>query len=199
MKADLHVHSRASNRSAEWVFRRVGFPESVTDPVQLYDALRSAGMDFVTITDHDSIEGCLAIADRPGVFLGEQVTAHFPEDRCKVHLLVWGHSEAQHRELAKRRENVFELQRYVAEQRLAHAVAHPFFDPDVRLNRSHVEQLILLFKHFEGLNGLRDDLLNDVLRCTMASLTPEKIAGMAERHGLAPTHPEPWGKILIGG
>ncbi len=199
MKADLHIHSRASSRSAEWVFRRAGFPESVTDPVELYTSLRAAGMDFVTITDHDSIEGCLAIADRPGVFLGEQVTANFPDDRCKVHVLVWGHSEAQHRELAQRRENVFELQRYLGEQHLTHAVAHPFFDPDERLNQSHVERLILLFKHFEGLNGLRDDLLNDIVRETMSSLTPERIAELSERHALAPTHAEPWKKILIGG
>lgn len=199
MKADLHVHSRASNRSAEWIFRRAGFPESVTDPALAYDALRAAGMDFVTLTDHDSIEGCLSIADRPGVFLGEQVTAHFPDERCKVHVLVWGHTEAQHHEIGKLRRNVFDLQRYLAEQDLTHAVAHPLFDPDERLNLSHFEQLILVFQHFEGLNGLREDLLNDVLRHTLASLTPAKIEELANRHGIAPAQPEPWKKILIGG
>jgi glycosyltransferase involved in cell wall biosynthesis len=30
-------------------------------------------------------------------------------------------------------------------------------------------------------------------------LTPEKIAAFADRHGLAPTHPEPWKKTLVGG
>ena len=199
MKADLHIHSRASNRSAEWVFRRAGFPESVTEPTRLHEALRSAGMDFVTITDHDSIEGCLEIADRPGVFLGEQVTAHFPEDRCKVHVLVWGLSEVQHGEITRLRENIFELQRYLADQELTHAVAHPFFDPDERLTRAHVEQLILLFQHFEGLNGLRPDLLNDVGRHTLTSLTPGRLDELSNRHGRAPTHPEPWRKIFIGG
>ena len=199
MKADLHIHSRASNRSAEWLFRRAGFPESLTDPTALYDVLRAAGMDFVTITDHDSIDGCLAIADRPGVFLGEQVTSHFPDDRCKIHVLVWGHTEAQHRELGKLRGNVFDLQRYLADQKLTHAVAHPLFDPEERLNLSHVEQLILLFQHFEGLNGLREDLLNDVLRHTLASLTATKVDEMANRHGFAPTHSTPWKKFLIGG
>ena len=199
MKADLHIHSRASNRSAEWVFRRAGFPESVTDPVRLYEALRAAGMDFVTITDHDSIDGCLAIADRPGVFLGEQVTAHFPEDRCKIHVLVWGLTEAQHGEIMRVRENIFDLQRYLAERDLAHAVAHPFFDPDERLTLPHVEQLILLFRHFEGLNGLRPDLLNDVGRHTLASLTPERMEELANRHGRAATHAEAWKKVFIGG
>ena len=71
-------------------------------------------MDFVTLTDHNPIDGCLEIADRPGVFLSEQVSTRFPEDRCKVHVLVWGISEAQHREMQALRENIFELQKYLA-------------------------------------------------------------------------------------
>jgi len=47
-------------------------------------------MDFVTFTDDDSIGGCLEIADLPGSFLSESVTAIFPEDGVKVSLLVSG-------------------------------------------------------------------------------------------------------------
>ena len=41
-------------------------------------------MDLVTFTDHNRIEGCLEIADRAGVFISEQVSTRFPDDRCEV-------------------------------------------------------------------------------------------------------------------
>ena len=36
----------------------------------------------------------------------------------------------------------------------------------------HLEQLILLFKHFEGINGLRDALLSDLAQTLFKQLTP---------------------------
>ncbi len=156
-------------------------------------------MDFVTITDHNRIEGCLEIADRPGVFISEQVSTRFPEDRCEVHLLVWGLNETQHRDIQTLRENIFDLQKYLAGENLLHAVAHPLYRLDDRLHVSHLEKLILLFKHFEGLNGLRDKLLSEVAAFVLTRLTPEKIDELASRHHLAPTHAEPWKKILTAG
>src|SRR2546423_2186646 len=58
---------------------------------------------------------------------------------------------------------------------------------------------MLLFKHFEGINGLRDALLSDLAQTLFKQLTPEKIDVLANRHNLAPTHTEPWKKILVGG
>ena len=199
MKCDLHIHSRHSQRAAEWLFRRAGLPDSYTPPGELHDSLKERGMDFVTITDHNGIDGCLEIADRPGVFLSEQVSAHFPDDRCEVHVLVWGLREAQHPELQTRRDDLFELQKYLAAERLAHAVAHPLYRADDRLSLAHIEKLVLLFKHFEGLNGHRDALLREVAQFALARLTPAKIEELANRHGIAPTHDEPWVKIFTGG
>ena len=199
MKADLHLHSRFSDRSADWIFRRFDFPDSYSQPQALYDVLRSRGMDLVTLTDHNSIKGALEIAELPGVFLSEEVTTYFPEDRCKIHLLVWNLTEAQHREIFVLRENIFELQAYLSQQNLAHAVAHPLHQVNHKLTRSHLEQLCLLFQCFEGRNGLRNDLLNQTLVFLLASLTPEKLAHYAEKHGLAATHPEPWQKVLTAG
>ena len=53
-------------------------------------------MDFVTITDHDSLDGVLKLTDRPDVIVGEEVTCYFPEDHCKIHLLVWGLDPTHH-------------------------------------------------------------------------------------------------------
>ncbi|MGI8819818.1 MAG: glycosyltransferase [Chthoniobacterales bacterium] len=198
-RCDLHVHSRHSARSEEWLFRRFDLPDSYSDPGELYRQLRAAGMDFVTITDHDTIEGGLEIAEQPNVFLSEQITTYFPQDPCKLHILVWGINERQHREMLELRENIFDLQAYLQQAEIAHAVAHPLYSINGKLEASHLGRLILLFKHFEGVNGLRDALLSQMAQLILGELTRDKIDELANRHGLAPTHAEPWRKVLVGG
>src|SRR5213596_3602161 len=198
-RCDLHIHSRYSARSEEWLFRRFDFPDSYSDPKQLYEQLLNRGMDYVTITDHDAIDGCLEIAHLPRTFISEQVTTYFPHDGCKLHILVWGISEQQHRDIESVRDNVFDLQRYLQGAQIAHAVAHPLYSVNGKLEATHLEQLILLFKHFEGINGLRDALLSELAQILFKQLTPEKIDVIANRHGVGPTHAEPWRKILVGG
>src|SRR5204863_421626 len=84
-KCDLHIHSRFSARSEEWLFRRFDFPDSYSDPRELHRQLLEHGMDFVTITDHDTIDGCLEIRvggsdDHGGKFLGSAFTETPPAD-----------------------------------------------------------------------------------------------------------------------
>src|ERR1700736_6033199 len=198
-KCDLHIHSRYSARSEEWLFRRLELPDSYSDPCELHRQLTERGMDYVTITDHDTIEGCLQISDLPNTFVSEQVTTYFPQDPCKIHILVWGISEAQHADIVILRDNIFALQPYLQSGQIAHAVAHPLYSINGKLEASHLERLILLFKHFEGINGLRDALLSELAQDLFGSLNPDKIDKLAERHNLAPTHAEPWKKIFIGG
>ncbi|PYJ74965.1 MAG: histidinol-phosphatase [Verrucomicrobia bacterium] len=198
-KCDLHIHSRYSARSEEWLFRRFDFPDSYSDPRELHRQLLERGMDYVTITDHDTIEGCLQIVDLPHSFISEQVTTYFPQDPCKIDILVWGISEEQHHKIEDVRDNILELQRYLQTAQIAHAVAHPLYSINGKLTASHLERLILLFKHFEAVNGLRDTLLSELAQNLLGSLTPEKIDMFANRHNLAPTHPEPWIKIFTGG
>lgn len=198
-KCDLHIHSRFSARSEEWLFRRFDFPDSYSDPRELHRRLIERGMDFVTITDHDTIDGCLQIRDLPNTFISEQVTTYFPQDPCKIHLLAWGITEKQHADIALIRDNIFSLQRYLQSGRITHAVAHPLYSVNGKLETSHLERLILLFKHFEGINGLRDALLSELAQDLFSSLTPQKIEEFAERHNFEPTHREPWKKILVGG
>ena len=198
-KVDLHIHSKFSDRSAEWVARRIGLPDSFSEPEEIYASLKARGMDFVTITDHNRIDGCLEIAHRPDTFISEQVTTFFPEDRCQAHLLVWGINEAQHREIQAVRENIYDLQKYLATEQLAHAVAHPLFRADDNFGTVHFEKLLLLFQCFEGINGHRDAMLGEIAQFLFAGLTSEKIEELANRHHLEPTHAEPWKKHLVAG
>ena len=58
-KIDLHVHSKYSKHPSEWFLQRIGAKESYTEPELIYQLARSQGMDFVTITDHNKIDGAL--------------------------------------------------------------------------------------------------------------------------------------------
>lgn len=198
-RCDLHLHSKFSDRSEDWIFRRFDFPDSYSDPKELYRRAKAAGMDFVTITDHDSIQGCLELSSYPDTFISEQVTTYFPRDPCKISLLVWGISEAQHEEIVALRDDIFDLQIFLQKEGIAHGVAHPLYSINGKLSSSHLERLILLFRHFEGVNGLRDALLSDLARHILTQLSPEKVQAFAARHEFQPTHSEAWEKVLVGG
>ena len=152
MQADLHVHSRHSTRPSQWFLQKIGCPESFTEPLHLYHIARRRGMTLVTITDHNKIEGALEIAHLPGTFISEEVTSYFPEDGCKVHVLVYNITEAQHADIQRLRTNIFELVGYLQQAAITCAVAHPLYAVNDRLTPDHFEKLLLLFRIFE-LNG----------------------------------------------
>lgn len=197
-RCDLHVLSRYSKRPPEWILRRLGVPESYTTPEEIYRGARAAGMDFVTITDRDSIQGALSIADRPGAFVSAKVTAMFP-DGARALIMVWGLDEAQFREIDDARRDIFALRDYLADRGLAHGVAHPLHSEDGRFGVEHFEKLLLLFDAFEARNGLRSPLADEILRLCVGSLTPEATARLADRHGIEPRGEAPWRKALFGG
>jgi glycosyltransferase involved in cell wall biosynthesis len=198
-RADLHVYSKHSTRAADWALRRLDFPASYTDPKALYDKLRARGMRFVTITDQDTLAGCLEIGALPGVFFSEEVTAAFPEDGCKVHVLVYGLTEAQHRAIQELKGNIYQLQAYLAGAGLTHAIAHPFHALNEQLTPLHFQKLVLLFRHFEGVNGRFAAILSEAAQFALGRLTSRDIERFVAATGLEPTHDEPWKKILIGG
>lgn len=197
-RCDLQVHSCYSDRPSEWVLRKLGMPESYTRPKEAYQRLRAAGMDLVTLTDHNRLDGCLEIRDLPGVFLSEEVTTYFPEDGCKVHLLVWNLTEAHHLRIQGLRSNVYDLAKYLQDEGLAHGVAHPLYSVNGKLTADHFEKLILLFRTFEGLNGTREPLAQEVATLILRQLTEEHLQAIAERQGMRSRLERPWEKALFG-
>ncbi|MCA1960383.1 MAG: glycosyl transferase, partial [Desulfomonile sp.] len=198
MKADLHVHSKFSRRPAEWILQKLGSPESFTEPKSLYRIAKQRGMSLVTITDHNAIDGCLEISDLPDTFVSEEVTTYFPEDGCKLHVLVYDIDEERHREIQRIRENVYDLTGYLVREKVHHVLAHPLYSVNNRLTVEHVEKTLLLFRNFE-LNGARSTAQNKCLHVVLSSLTPRIIETLANKHGFEPRHPEPWIKNVTGG
>ncbi len=198
MKIDLHIHSKFSTRPSQWVLQKLGCHECYTKPEQLYAIAKKRGMDWVTITDHNNINGCLEIMHLPNTFISEEVTSYFPEDGCKVHVLVYHIDQEKHREIQKLRENIYSMVNYLQQENITHSLAHPLWSVNGRLNIDHFEKLLLLFKNFE-INGSRDEQLNLFLKRILGHLTPGCYDQLINKHGIIPGFPEPWRKNLTGG
>jgi glycosyltransferase involved in cell wall biosynthesis len=198
MKIDLHVHSKYSKRPSEWILQKLGCPESFTDPLHLYRIAKSRGMSAVTITDHNAIDGCLEIAHLPDTFVSEEVTTYFPEDRCKLHVLVFDIDEKKHQEIQSIRENVFDLTAYLRDNGITHVLAHPLFSVNHKLTPDHFEKCLLLFKNFE-ISGARNEEQNRCLELILSTLTQETIEQLADKHNLVPAFASHWKKNLTGG
>jgi glycosyltransferase involved in cell wall biosynthesis len=200
-KVDLHVHSCYSDHPSEWFLQRLGANESYTNPETVYAAAKAQGMDFVTLTDHNDIRGALALRERhpDDTFISVEATCYFPEDGCKVHILVYDLDQAAFAELERIRTDIYAVRDFLAARNLAHAVAHATYAVNDKLTRAHLEKLILLFNVFEGINGSRARASNAGWMAVLGALTPEHLAALQLRHGIAPTGATPWRKSCTAG
>ncbi|HJW75350.1 MAG TPA: hypothetical protein VJ787_06725, partial [Thermoleophilia bacterium] len=198
-RADLHVHSLHSDAPSSRLLRGIGCPESFTSPRAVYETARRRGMDLVTITDHNSIDGALEIAPLPGVFVGTELSTLFPETGCRLHVVALGVSERQFVDLLAARTDVYELVRLLRDEDIVHYIAHPLYDFDGSLDADAVEKLLLLFDVFEARNGARAERYNEALVRLLRALTPETMDRLANKHGIEPHGPTPWLKGMVGG
>jgi len=159
-RVDMHCHSTASHFSKLGVQRSLGLPECATPPEEVYELAKRRGMDFVTITDHDTIDGCLELSDRPDCFVSEELTVRFAGEPQAVHVLCYGITPGDHQWLQAHSGDVEACAAYLREQRIACALAHPFFNVAAPLTRRHRRQLAELFPVWEVRNGSRAAELN---------------------------------------
>ena len=126
MKADLHVHSWFSTENRDLAFLRSR--DCYSPPDAVYRTARARGMDLVTLTDHDTFDGCrdflAAHPDATDFIPGEEVSCRFPDGDIEVHLGVYGMTETLHRELQPLRKNVFDVTARLREAGVAFALNH---------------------------------------------------------------------------
>ncbi|HWI21504.1 MAG TPA: glycosyltransferase [Baekduia sp.] len=159
-RADLHCHSTASEFSRLGVQRSVGLPECATPPEEVLELAGRRGMDFVTITDHDTIDGVLQIADDPRVFIGVELTAAFKGEAQAVHVLCLGITPDDHEWLQAHNGDVERCAEYLHENEITCALAHPFYAVQAPLTPRHRRRLAELFGIWETRNGSRARELN---------------------------------------
>ena len=159
-RADMHCHSTASQLSRLGVQRSLGLPECATPPHEVYELAKRRGMDFVTITDHDTIDGALEIEHLPDAFVSEELTVRFAGEPQAVHVLCYGITSGDHEWLQAHAGDVEACAAYLHENGIACALAHPFFNVAAPLTRRHRRRLAELFPVWEIRNGSRAAELN---------------------------------------
>lgn len=203
VKLDTHVHSQASSGPVYAALGLIGCPESYSEPERVFDQAKARGMDLVALTDHDTIDGAMTLVERgfPGLVVGEEVTVYFPEDRCKLHVLVWGLTPELHEEIGALglRDDVYAFARWLRHNTLAHALAHPLYVQNKKLTRWHLDRCALLFKGFEVLNGAHAGTHRAGLERYLAALTPGKVHRLIQETGLEPLWPRIWEKARTAG
>lgn len=197
----MHVHSSHSKHPSEWFLQRLGAAESYTDPEVVYSKAKENNMSFVTLTDHNTIDGALELQKKypSEIITGVEATAYFPEDGCKVHILVFDINKSQFQIINNIRENIYLLRDYIKKENLAYSVAHASYSIDGKLKTEHLEKLILLFDIFEAQNGSRNRRLNLDWTSLLSSLTPHDIDKLYQKHKIEPYSSNPWIKGFTGG
>jgi predicted metal-dependent phosphoesterase TrpH len=158
VRCDLHVHSRHSGPATVPVVGRLA-QESYSEPEEVYAVARRRGMDLVTLTDHDSIAGALALAGRPDTFVSEEVTVEI-EGR-ELHLGVFDLTEHQHIHVQARRRDPEALFAYLAEQRLPACVNHPFSALTGARETEDLSRAFAAIRLVETRNGMLSARCND--------------------------------------
>jgi glycosyltransferase involved in cell wall biosynthesis/predicted metal-dependent phosphoesterase TrpH len=202
-RMDTHCHSKASSKPVIAAMGLIGCPESYSEPEQVYDQAKARGMDLVTLTDHDTIDGAMQLAHRgfQDFVVGQEVSVKFPEDRCLLHVLVWDLTPELHDQIGanRLRADVYHFARWLRENNLPHSFAHPLYVQNGRLTRWHVERAALLFKAFETVNGAHDNTLNTTIARYLDTLSPARTQELIDRHGIQPVWPRVWEKSRTGG
>ncbi len=159
-RADLHVHSTASELSKLGIQRALHLPECATPPEEVYELAKRRGMDYVTITDHDTIAGALLIEHLPDTFISEELTAWFKGEPQAVHVLCYGHTPDEHDWLQAHSGDVEACAEYLHSHEITAALAHPFYAVEAPLTARHRRRLAQLFPIWETRNGSRAKELN---------------------------------------
>jgi glycosyltransferase involved in cell wall biosynthesis/predicted metal-dependent phosphoesterase TrpH len=158
--ADMHVHSTASQLSKLGIQRSLSLPECATPPEEVYELAKRRGMDFVTITDHDTIAGAQLLEHLPDTFISEELTVSFRGEPQAVHVLCYGIDADDHEWLQAHNDDVDACAAYLNEREIAAALAHPFYAVRAPLTARHRRRLAELFPIWETRNGSRAKELN---------------------------------------
>jgi predicted metal-dependent phosphoesterase TrpH len=189
LKADLHCHTYFSGKTAH--VKALEPMDCYSSPQGIYQRAKARGMDLVTITDHDSIDGCLDFLDKfpekitEDFIVGEEVTAQVPEFRCKVHIAVYDITEKQHHEITRLKANFDELIDFLRSNRILYALNHIFHSfPKRQHGLKFLEKMLDSFEIFEGLNGAIGPSQNGVISKLIQRLPNKTLVAGSDSHTL---------------
>jgi len=150
MVADLHIHTTAS--------------DGLFSPEQVLAMAARAGLSHIAITDHDTLDGVLAVAGRstgPVLIPGIELAADLPH--CEVHILGY-HFDLDHPEL-RRQISLVAQDRFDRAERMVAKLAklgYPLSYDRVlaiagsaaAIGRPHIAQALVEKKYFADIDAV---------------------------------------------
>jgi predicted metal-dependent phosphoesterase TrpH len=176
LRADLHVHSYHSGYASHLSFLKTR--DCYSDPDAVYRVAKARGMDLVTITDHDSVDGCLEFLDRhpdaPDFFISEEIECWMPDVPLKIHIGAYGIDERIHREVQRLRGNVFDVAEYLRQQDVCFSLNHLFFFYRRQMAvDEYVNAMLRTFSAFEVRNGAMLREQNELIEALISGDGPK--------------------------
>jgi predicted metal-dependent phosphoesterase TrpH len=126
--------------------------ESYNEPGAVYEKLKRAGMDLVTITDHDSIDAVEELRRKPDFFLSEEVTCTLPSG-TQLHVGVYDIKERDHIELQRRRDDFESMLAWLTDHDLFFSANHVFSSLTGRRTSEDYNVIEAAFPAIETHNG----------------------------------------------
>lgn len=190
-KMDMHVHTRFSTEGPDLGVVKVTVNMS-EDPVALYHKAKRLGMDFVTFTDHNTIDGCLYLLEKmPHVgdfMVSEEITTYDPKYRFIIHVNAYNITRLQHKRIMKVKDEFFKLIKCLKEHDILYSYNHPFwhkyYDYIVMIPKpkERIYEIAKSFPVLEGINSFRLPRQNQLAQ-EMAKALGLKIVAGSDAHG----------------
>ena len=176
-KVDLHVHSSCSYDVP---------PAQAMHPAVLFEKAKSKGLDFVTFTDHDTVEAYDLLGwDKEGLVPGVEISIKDPENvRHTIHVNVFELDPEEFGELeaiANQEHDFKSFIRYLRAHNLPHVYNHPFwFAPGDRPNLRPVPELIKQFPVVEY--NMQDLTEKNLITAALARKYGKGLAATTDSH-----------------
>lgn len=159
-KCDMHVHSIGSNNVIPLrITKLFGVRESYSTPEDIHKLAKERGMDFVTITDHNSIEQSLRLAYLypDDSFTGCEYAVKANDEGHVIDILCYNINMEMHEKLMIKRNNVCleEFVDYLKQNNIMHAGAHLAepVKPRMKITPEPLMKWVGMFHTQETLNG----------------------------------------------
>lgn len=193
MSSDLHMHTNCS--------------DGLLAPEELVAAARSAGLSYMAITDHDTVDGLRQLYEhdlypQPGIKIipGIEMSAH--HEVREIHILGYN-IDIYNKELAERLNDVVEARwsRFSAMVEKLHDLGYDINETDVleiadgstSISRSHIAQTMVKKGYFTSVRETFSQLLEKGRPAYVSHyrLAPEEVIDLIKNSGGTPilAHP----------
>ena len=132
-KVDLHVHTKFSEDSTKLPFINISF-NPLGNPEELYQTCFKKGLNAVTFTDHDTIDGCKYFLDKnpetfnKTFFLGVELLTQVKDfPKLNLEFNIFRFTEEQFKEFFKLKSDAFELIEYLNKNNIPFQFNHPYW------------------------------------------------------------------------